>query len=251
MRIALCFWGLCRSTHLTIQSLETHIFKVLQDANIKFDTYVHTYTINKPYTNPRSGEFNLQVKNTNWKYLNPKQGLVQDQENIDRIINFKNYRSKGNPWEKEKSQSLAPWHSLDNHLRALWSLKLVTKLWSSSNEIYDWILYLRPDVKFSTSLDVSWFTELQTNEIGCPNFHLIKGCNDRFAICSPKIAERYGNRFDSALEYSKTKQLHAETFLADIMVKDGIQFRHLPIYFVRIRADGEPSKEDMKLLSTL
>jgi len=248
MRVALCFWGLCRSTHLTIASVEQQIFSVLRGAGIQYDVYVHTYSITRPYTNPRAGEYELQLRNTNWRYLLPAVGQVDNQDFIDKQIPFLNYRSKGNSWNFESSQAEAPWHTLDNHLRALWSLKQVTELWQLSKESYDWIVYLRPDVRFQSPFNVQWFDALMDTAIGCPDFHLISGCNDRFAICRPPIAAIYGTRFDKALAYSHQNALHAETFLADTMKAAGCRFVHLPIRFVRIRADGQPCPADAKIV---
>lgn len=248
MRVALCFWGLCRSTHLTITSLERQVFSVLRDAGIEYDIYVHTYSITRPYTNPRSGEYELQLRNSSWKYLKPNAFLVEDQDEVDKQIDLAKYRSKGNPWADETSQQEAPWHTLDNHLRALWSLKQVTGLWLASNESYDWIVYLRPDVRYLTPFDIGWFGQLGSKSIGCPDFQQIAGCNDRFAVCQPSVAEVYGNRFDRALEYSRQKPLHAETFLADTIAMTGASFIALPFRFCRIRVDGQTCPADTNLI---
>lgn len=248
MRVALCFWGLCRSTHLTIHNLEQTIFSILRNAGIQFDSFVHTYTIRRPYSNPRSGEYELQLRNTNWKLLQPTCVSIENQDDIDSQIGFSNYRSKGNPWADEASQQELPWHTLDNHLRALWSLKQVTGLWLASNVSYDWIIYLRPDVRFGSSFDICWFNHLRSMEVGCPDFQQIAGCNDRFAVCRPTIAKVYGNRFDNALVYSRQKPLHAETFLADTMAAAGATFVPLDIRFVRIRADGQICPADVNLM---
>lgn len=248
MRVALCFWGLCRSTHLTIASIERQIFSVLRAAGIQYDVFVHTYSITRPYTNPRSGEYELQLRNSSWKLLQPKTAIVEDQDEVDKHLGLKQYRSRGNPWGDEVSQQEAPWHSLDNHLRALWSLKQVTGLWKTSNESYDWIVYLRPDVRYLSPFDIRWLDQLGSKDIGCPDFQQLSGCNDRFAVCQPSVAELYGTRLDKALEYSRQKPLHAETFLADTMSASGIQFRLVPFRFRRIRADGQPCPADIDLI---
>jgi hypothetical protein len=246
MRVALCFWGLCRSTHLTIASIEQQIFSVLREAGIQVDVYIHTYSITRPYTNPRSGEYELQLRNSSWKYLQPKTSLVEDQDEVDKHLHFSAYRSRGNPWADEVSQQEAPWHTLDNHLRALWSLKQVTVLWKASNKPYDWIVYLRPDVRYLSPFDIGWFEKLESKSVGCPDFQQIAGCNDRFAVCQPRMAEVYGTRFNKALEYSRQKPLHSETFLADTMTMSGATFVPIAIRFVRIRADGQLCPADME-----
>lgn len=249
MRVALCFWGLCRSTHLIITSLERQVFGMLQNADIEYDVYVHTYSITRPYTNPRSGEYELQLRNSSWKYLKPNSVLIEDQDERDKKIGLIKYRSKGNPWADEESQQELPWHSLDNHLRAIWSLKQVTGLWQASKESYDWIVYLRPDVRYLTPFDIVWFDILGSKDIGCPDFQQIAGCNDRFAVCRPEVAKVYGNRFDNALEYSRQKPLHSETFLAETMTMARVSFVPLAIRFVRIRTDGQICPTDIEKLT--
>ncbi len=249
MRIALCFWGLCRSTQFTVKSIETQILSVFTSKGYTIHTYVHTYSLYRPYTNPRAGEYNLQLRNTNWKLLNPNSVQVDDQDDIDRQLKVSQYRSKGNPWASERTQDQLPWHTLDNHIRALWSLNQVTTLWERSNEEYDWILYLRPDVRFLTPFDIRWFERVGSAKLGCPDFQTISGCNDRFALCKPAVARIYGHRYHLALNYSRTKPLHAETFLSDTLQDAGCIPELLPIRFARIRADGQTCPADAELTS--
>ena len=63
MKVALCFWGICRSTDKTIDSIKTNIHNVLKQNNIEYDTYVHTYHLSKPYSNKRAGELPQQLNN--------------------------------------------------------------------------------------------------------------------------------------------------------------------------------------------
>jgi hypothetical protein len=243
MRVALCFWGLCRSTDLTIQSIQTCIFKPLEDAGIEYDTYIHTYAHYKPYTNLRAKETNIQLKNTLWKLLEPCTVRVEDQEEIDAQLDFKKYRTPGNPWREDRGT----FATLDNHIRALWSLKQVTALWETSAKEYSTIVYLRPDVRFIKPLDTTWLVCKDTYSIRIPNFHLIDKCNDRFAIGTPCTMDLYGKRFDTAYTFSLQAQLHSERFLAHILKIHYIQIEYIPFKFIRIRANGAPNEGDIKL----
>jgi hypothetical protein len=242
MKVALCFWGLCRSTDLTIQSIQTCIFKPLQDAGIEYDSFLHTYTLYRPYSNPRAKEEKLQLKNTAWKLLQPSQEIVEDQDEVDRKLDLKKYRTQGNPWPEDPSYT-----TLDNHIRALWSLKQVTSLWMSKQKEYSCIVYLRPDVKFIKSIKPEWIHNLPPYTIRIPNFHLVDGCNDRFAIGSPLHMRVYGNRFDNALQYSYCNLLHSERFLAYEVKRNALQLELISFPFIRIRANGQPCHSDINL----
>lgn len=233
MKVALCFWGLCRSTDLTIQSIQTCIFQPLQDAGIQYDVYLHTYTLYRPYSNPRALENKIQLKNTAWKLLQPTKFIIEDQDEVDKKLELKKYRVKGNPWPEDPTHT-----TLDNHIRAMWSLKQVTSLWAPKKKDYSYSIYLRPDVQFKTPLCIDWISKLHPSRICMPNFHLVNGCNDRFAIGSSSTMHIYGNRYDDAYEYSLSYLLHSETFLAYTLFKNSIYAEHIPIKFIRIRANG-------------
>jgi hypothetical protein len=242
MKVALCFWGLCRSTQYTIESIQRNIFEPLQDAQIDYTVYLHTYVIYHRYTNSRAGEYNIYLKNTNWKHLNPSKVSIENQDDVDKTLNFPQYFSKGDPWEDEGIK----FSSLENHIRALWSLKQVTNLWMGS-EKYDAVIYMRPDVLFVMPLRVEWLKNIAKNTVYIPNFHIVHNCNDRFAFGTPETMKNYGLRFNESYKYSLNNQLHSEKFLHDTMVSHGHTILQVPFRFRRIRSDGKPCEADMDL----
>jgi hypothetical protein len=243
MKVALCFWGICRSTNWTIESIESCIFQPLKNAGIEYDVFLHTYVLYKPYTNPRANEYFIQLKNTSWKLLNPKVWKVENLDSIDIKLNLEQYRTQGNPWNDDNNTFI----TLDNHIRALWSLKQVTSLWKNTHVQYDAIIYLRPDVLFLKTLDVKLLSKLSNDMIYIPDFQLHNGCNDRFAIGNPAVMEIYGNRFKGALGYSKFNKLHSEQYLAYTLQNANIQIQLIPFFFKRIRANGEVCLSDNNL----
>ena len=247
MKVAICFWGLCRSTHLTLESIRRCIFEPLQAAGIEYTVFLHTYTLYKSYTNSRSCESNIQLKNTNWKLLQPVASIVEDQDTVDIQLQLESYRSRGDPWIDDTTQDSIPFNTLDNHIRALWSLKQLTTLLSNSGEAYTRVMYLRPDVRFQTPLKIEWITMPLPFTILIPDFHHVYKCNDRFAIGDLSTMKLYGNRFDAAYEYSKQSSLHSEKFLYDYMTTKGHVFAVIRFRFKRIRADGKLCQGDMDL----
>ena len=242
--IAICVWGICRSTDLTFESIRTHIFQPLQAAGITYTLFLHTYALYRPYENPRAGEEKLQLKNTLWKLFKPDHSIVEDQDAVDATLTFEDYRKKGNAWKQEDGQGF---QTLDNHIRALWSLQQVTRLWVPTKDKYDAVLYIRPDVKFYSSLHPSWIQSLTPNTVLVPNFHLIEGVNDRFAIGHPSAMKHYGMRFYQAKEYSTILALHSERFLSWSLAINRINVAYVPIKFRRIRANGVVCEADKEI----
>jgi hypothetical protein len=240
-KIALCFYGLCRSTNYTIDSINKYIFDALKELNFNYDIYLHTYKVTTPYTNIRNSEKNIMLDNDLYKLLNPTVYKIDDQDDIKKTINFIKYRSKGDPWSND-------FKSLDNLILGLYSLNQVTQLWKSSNKTYDYIIYLRPDVKFLSPLKLSFFLDLNNTNAALPNYEEFP-INDRFAIGTPNIMTVYGERYLHAYDYSLVNKLHAETYLKYILNKNNIDMIKINFKFHRIRANGVNYDEN-KLVSS-
>jgi hypothetical protein len=243
MKVALCFWGICRSTDLVLKSIESCVFNALRKNGIKFDVYLHTYTLYRPYTNPRAKEENIQLKNSLWKLLKPKEFLLENQDVVDQTLKLFNYKIMGNPWTDDNNT----FNTLENHVRALWSLKQVTSLWMKKESEYDAVLYLRPDVRYFVPFQAEWLNDLKPYILKCPDFHLTNGCNDRFALGMPSVAKLFGNRFDEALEYAQKYRFHSEEYLAYILQKNKIIVELIPFKFRRIRANGDVCEADQNI----
>ena len=245
-KVAVCFWGLSRSLKFTEPSIEQCIFKPLKDANINYDVFLHTYKIHGDYKNSHAHEHDIKLDNNEYNLLKPTDSIVENQDYIFKKINPKKYTTKGNPWELE-NKSIDTVH---NFILSLWSLKQVTSLWLKNEESYTHIMYCRPDVTYITPLDVKWFTF--TNTVYMPDFarHGFNRTrvNDRFAIGCPEQMKIYGNRFDEALEYSKKRQMHSETFLSHIIKKNKIQLKLIKFDFIRTRATSQKNLTDVKEL---
>ena len=247
MKVAVCFWGLARSLDYTISSIEENLFQPLREAGIEYSIFLHTYTLYRSYSNPRAGESGIQLKNTAWKQLQPTASIIEKQDRLDLQLHLEDYRSKGDPWGDEATAKLKPFETLNNHVRALWSLHQVTTLWETSGQTFDAIIYARPDVLYLRRLNTQWLRDCKDSECLIPNFHLTNGCNDRFAIGKPSVMKLYGHRFQDALEVSKQMQLHSEQYLSQVLSYHSIQIRLIPFFFRRIRADGTVAPADQIL----
>jgi hypothetical protein len=248
MRVALCYWGLARSTDLTIESIEKYILEPLKEANIDYTVFLHTFLYFNEYNNSRADEHHIEIKNDIWKLLLPNYYMVENQHDIDTQLNFYKYRSKGDPWKFEGTPYIK-FNTLDNHIRSLYSLYKVTSLWKNNADAFDVVIYLRPDVRYTKPISIEWLTRatVEKHVIQIPNFHLYDGWNDRFAIGCPEAMIHYGDRYIYALDYSRIHPLHSEGFLSRHMAR----FNKFPEYihfpFRRIRADGVVCPNDETL----
>jgi len=229
MKVAICFWGLCRSTDKIIESLQKNVFDILTGASIEYDVFVHTFSIHRLYTNVRAGEETLMLNNSLYTLLNPVEALIEDQDEVDKRLNLTAYRSRGDAWAGQGT----PWQTFDNHIRSLYSLNTVTQMWKKGS--YDYVMYIRPDVKYLNPIDVRWFQDqyLVMTDFGkCP-------VNDRFALGPPSKAAIFGERFAGALQYSKERPLHSEQYLDHALRINRISAIEVPFRFRRVRATGE------------
>lgn len=241
MKIAICFWGLNRSLNYTINSIKTNILDVLKTNNIEYDIYIHTYDINRLYKNIRAGEDICKIDNSNLYLLDPDYILIDDQDKIDNILNLKDYRKYGCPWNSDN------YETLNNLIRSLYSLNKVTeKLFfeiNNNNKNYDLVIYSRPDVLYIDKFDINYLN-IENNTIKLVDYAKYP-VNDRFSICSLDVAKIYGSRFKEALNYSNNKPLHSETFLYDILTKNNIKIEEIHFIFYRVRANGKIHYENI------
>ena len=240
MRIAVCLWGLCRSTQWTYPSFQKMILAPLKASGIQVDIYIHTYTKRTPYQNRWSGERSQRIDNEAWRTYHPGGWMVQDQDRVDPHLRLKEYRSQPLLWKH------GGYDTLDNLVRSLYSLKQVARLWQASKREYDWIMYVRPDVRFLHPLDTSVFHPDKADGVQIPDFCNFP-INDRFCIAKPGIARIYGERFDGLLAYSKQRSAHSETYLVDVLRENNIPIYKLPGFtFRRVRVNGREIDREVK-----
>jgi hypothetical protein len=86
LKIAVCFYGLCRSTNYTINSINKYIFDALKELNFTYDIYLHTYKVTTPYTNIRNNEENIILDNDLYKLINPNVYKIDNQDEIKKHL---------------------------------------------------------------------------------------------------------------------------------------------------------------------
>lgn len=231
MKIALGFWGLARSLTRTLPSIQAKILDVLHRHGIEYSIFMHTFRLSSPFTNVRTGETNLMLNNEEYSLLKPDYVVCEDQDEVKRTLGLEQYRAHPDPWN-------TGYNSVDNFICAMHSKQKLTELIAAHASEFDYIIFLRPDVEYLTELDPAMFRLANDCTICVPNFHLVHGMNDRFAVTTNATYKLYGSIFHQLLPYSKVYPLHSETMYAYYMKLYGIRITYVPFYFDRIRADG-------------
>lgn len=239
IKVALCFFGLARSLNYTIESIEKNIFSALKDNGIEYKTFFHTYEMDGMYINKRAKEVITKVDNNQYKLLKPDYFKMDSDKETRSKLNLNSYRSKPDPWG-------TGYETVDFFLLGQYSKTQSYNMIKNSGIDFDYVIYLRPDMKYLSPLNIRLFT-LVTDEIICmPDFSLYKGVNDRFSICNSKNYHVYGNTFGKLLEYSKIRPLHSETFLRDLLNSNDIRWIYIHFNFNRVRANRQTVFEHFK-----
>jgi len=242
-RVALCFFGLTKDLSHVRENLSEYIFTPLMKQGFTYDLYGHSYHLSIQ-TNKRNGEKELPINPYSLTQLPNITVRYSTTEEADQYNPFSFYLQNGNGWSTEEDPNTIMLY----YIRQLYSLNELTKLWTTVNKHYDYVIYLRPDVRFTTPLTLE---ELPEDTIATPNFHRFKGYNDRFAYGSSKAMALYGSRLlYLPLYFQKCKKpLHAETYLRTFFTLQGLSNRFVPIHFIRVRANGLEVERDIATAS--
>ena len=237
-KVALCFFGLVKNYNLTAASVEQYVLAPLRKQGYDYDVYVHTYQ-QRLTSNPRNAESNAVVHPHSILKSFPKAVIKKEPPEVaDRQRPLTWYLQNGDPWPDN------PRISMQNYVRQLYSLRQVTTLWWPKAQQYVYVIYLRPDVRFTTPLTLN--PGLKASQVVIPSFHNFNGCNDRFAYGRPVTMKLYGERWSWLPTYfSKHKApLHAERYLALYLQAYGLEVVRIPLHFIRVRANGQENPSD-------
>lgn len=233
MKIALAFWGLTRSLKYTINSINEKILNKLNQHKIEYKIFMHTWMVNSIYNNSWANEHNILLDNEEYKLLSPDYIELRDQDKFKKKINLKEFRTHKDHWNTN-------YETVDNFICAMFSKSRCTLLIDKSNEIFDYIIFLRPDVLYINDFDINFFKKVNNNTICIPNFGLYENnFNDRFCITNMNTYKLYGYIFYRLFKYSKKYPLHSETVNYRLMVINNINIEKINFTFHRVRSDGQ------------
>ena len=234
MKIAIGFYGITRSLRYTIDSINKKIFNIIDNNNIEYDVFMHSYNLIN-YSNKRTGEIinDTDIDNEEYKLLNAKYVIIDDQNEIKQQIDFLSYRTYPDPWNTD-------YNSVDNFILAQYSKLRLTNMIEKSNNNYDYIIFMRPDCLYHDDFQIDFLNLVENNKIVIPNFHLFGPYkfNDRFCITNSKTYKIYGEIFTQLFEMSKKQSLHSETIIGQIINNNNINIARIKFNFSRVRFFG-------------
>jgi hypothetical protein len=218
VKIAICYWGMTRSTKIVFNSHINNLFNVLENNDIEFDVFMHTWkTVAKHYI-VWTNFCDTEVDYEEYKLLNPSFYKIDKQNEFLDTINFNDYFDKKLFATYGDSQHEWKPELIRNHLCALESQKRVYNMVLESNNSYDYILYIRPDVEIMNSFDINWLN--LEFDITIPSYDHYEGLNDRFAIVPFDKAEKYSTRINEIIEFrEKRGRIVSEKYVKFIINK--------------------------------
>jgi hypothetical protein len=214
-RVAVCYWGMTRSTKKVYQTHFQHIFDILKQHNIEFDVYMHTWFV-KEGNRIWNAISAVPIDYEEYKLLNPTEYKRDDQAEFLTTINFADYWN-AEAWAKYGDTARGDWwpELLRNHLCALESLRRVTQMCKAANKSYDLVIYARPDIAFKTAIPMNMLGQMTPQTLITSAHDRFGGVNDRFAIVSFESCERYASRNSELKEYhEKHGRITAEGYLS-------------------------------------
>ena len=194
-RFAICFFGLTKSLKHTIESIKTNILNELDNNNIEYDIYIHTYNLKNIYSN-RNKE-NTELNINEYKLLNPSHYKIENQDDFDKKYNYEYLYKYGDTWNNN-------FESLHNLIRQLNSLQNVFNLTTKFRK-YDYYLMLRPDLKYNDKINIKLiFKNINKEHLLIPNFgwngSILNGnekmLNDRFVFGTFESIKKYSNKIN-------------------------------------------------------
>jgi hypothetical protein len=216
-KVAILFYGLTRSLDRTYESIKSNILEELTSNNIEYDIFIHTYRINSPYYNKWSGETVAHYDNEQYKLLNAKYIMIENQDDVINMHDFEAYYSNLGNWTFIEPQQDLTKYLIRNLAIALYSKKQITEVFEKYKHEYSHVIIMRPDLYIYNKLDLSVMNILDNTNIAIPDTEWFYGCNDRLCIATPEIACYYGKLYYYLLSYSKEKSIISERFMLDML----------------------------------
>jgi hypothetical protein len=231
-KIAVCYWGMTRSTKQVYTTHNTNIFNVLIHNNIEYDVYMHTWETEKNANIIWENDCKIDVDYEEYKLLNPTFYKIDKQNDFLNTIKFEDYYYEG---EFEWRPQL-----IINHLCALESQKRVYNMVIERGVTYDYIMFIRPDTYVFNALNAKLFGNDLDFDIIIPNTDHNEGLNDRFAILPFHKALPYATRIDEIIEFRKHNgRIVSEKYVKFIVNKYYKTLVLCDLFMKIIRPNGE------------
>lgn len=202
--IAICYFGLTRSTKKVYNTHFENLFDVLKEHNINYEVFMHTWETLDGKQNTRGKNYTkTDIDYNEYKLLKPDHYKIDIQDDFLKSIDFSKffYQNTYNKYKYDKVKGEWKPKLIKNHLCALESQKRVLKMVNTNK--FDKIMFVRPDVMINKKINVNQILNMKKHTIIIPFGDNYEGYNDRFAICTWRNAHEYGSRIDEIADFRK------------------------------------------------
>ena len=233
-RVAICYWGMTRSTRHVYKSHEENLRAPLNQAGISYDIYMHTWATDTNRIWNKDSPIPCDYEE--YRLLRPTAYKIDDQAAFLEEIDWSQYFNKS-LWDSKGDCPQGEWwpELIRNHLCALESMKRVTQMIEG---VYDYVLYMRPDAEIYTPLPVSALTNLSGNDIAIPAYDSNEGYNDKFAAMCYDQCKPYAFRIDCAAEYRRGNGRIVSEKYTKFIVDAHYRLKPIEFRFALCRPDG-------------
>ena len=228
---AIIYFGLTRSAKKTHTSHKKYIIDILQQKNLTYKTFMHTWKTKDDTQNIWENIISEKIDYLEYKLLLPDFYKLDNEDEFLENINIDNYFYK-DVW-KEKGNSIdGEWlpRMVTNHLCMLESQKRGFDMVKSSvlkGDKFKFIMFIRPDITIHNELPIDIIIN-NHEKIHVPNHSHYEGINDQFAIMNYEYANIYGNRIDELIDFRKNNgRIVGEKYCKFIILKNNMKINQL------------------------
>jgi hypothetical protein len=237
-KIAICYWGMTRSTKYVYNSHFNNLFNVLKNNSFDYKVFMHTWKVENDQNIIWENVSNIPIDYQEYTLLQPDFYKIEDQKLFKDTLKFSDYFNK-ELYDKYGGDTPNEWRPqlIMNHLCALESQKRVYQTVNNMSEKFDYIIFIRPDVLLLNKLDINIFNN--RFDIAIPNYDHNEGLNDRFAILPFNNAHNYACRINEIKEFRKNNgRIVSEKYVKFIINKYYNNLKFIDFKMKIVRPNG-------------
>jgi hypothetical protein len=237
-KIAICYWGMTRSTKYVYNSHFNNLFNVLKNNSIDYKVFMHTWKVENDQNIVWENVCNEQVDYQEYTLLQPDVYKIEEQKKFTDQLIFSDYFNR-ELYDKYGGDTHHEWRPqlIKNHLCALESQKRVYKMANDTGETFDYVIFIRPDVQILNPFDINILNA--HFDIIIPSYDHHEGLNDRFAIIHFKNATNYACRIDEIKEFRKNNgRIVSEKYVKFIINKYYNNLKYIDFSMKIVRPNG-------------
>ena len=218
---AIIYFGMTRSVRQTYQSHIKHVFEVLENYNLTYKTFMHTWKTKDDVQNIWDDIIPQKIDYFEYQLLKPHYYKLDCESEFIESLNMDEFFYK-DVFDKLGYQGEWSVNLIRNYICMLESQKRgfeMVKNTIQNGSKYKYVMFIRPDVTIHNDLPLNTII-MNSNKIHIPNYNHFAGLNDTFAIMNFYLACIYGKRIDEIAEFRKNNgMIVAENYCKFIIEK--------------------------------